>query len=164
MSDYGIRVTNPRIDKGLTPVFRTDRDTLKFDIDPSKQRNQFVKYTFPNNPAAPGGVGKIKYNIHTFKHNMGYKPAFLFYNYCYDFITSSYLTQGTYQRGSGVLAYSFVTQVQQYFEAYVTETELRVDFVVENYGGGTGGLPSDVTNKSFGFKYTLYSNPLGSDA
>lgn len=164
MSEYGVRVTNPRINKGLTPVFRTDRDTLKFDIDPSKARNQFVKYTFPDNPAAPGGAGRNIYNILTFKHNLGYYPAYILYTYSYDANSPGYVFPGSYQRGGGGVSYTFASAIYQYFEAYVTETELKIDYIVENYGGGTGIPSLDVTGKSFGFKFTLYSNPLGSDA
>lgn len=156
MSRYGIKVSNKSVDDDKDTIFRTDLDTIKFDIGSDKDLNNFVKYTFPNNPPGPGIVGKSVYPIHTFKHNLGEIPAHSFRTYDYNF-TGSYIEGESYEEGA-----SYITGagfVQQYFEYWVSSTDLQINYVVEDFSGG--GTPFyNMTGATFGFKYTLYTNAI----
>lgn len=157
----GIKISLPgsNVENEDSIAFRSDRNTMKLDIKAEPVRTGFFKYTFPNNPPPTTLIGSVDYPIFEVQHNLGFLPAHLLYFYSYDF-TGSYVVPNSYQLGTMFL--TGAGNVSQYFQYYLDTFKLSIYYTVSIAVDHTA-TAFDVTGKSFGFKYMIYSNQSESD-
>lgn len=137
MTDYGIKISLPGKEVTSTDerdlVMSSKYETFKVFHTGTAQ------YTFGNQASTQ--TLNITH-LHTFNHNLGYRPQFFFYwnegsNYGSDF-------RFKYDAGqSATIIYIFLD-----------ETQFRIDYWYSNLGGGT----TDLAAKTFNFKYYIIPN------